>query len=224
MAETHTRNGERSLQIAETLRKSIVRGELEPGVILRQEDLAHRFGTSRTPIRDCLRLLEQQGLVTVPTNKGAEVTALNADDFREISEMRALAEPLALRHAIPNLTNRHLEAAERIQSEAEAASIGMFSELNKAFHACLLEPSNRPRLLAHLANLSNLNERYLWYAATTLDYVARSHNEHRAILQACFRRDVDRACTLLEQHINDAKHSLLVQMRDIRMGGANEGV
>ncbi|WP_299743197.1 GntR family transcriptional regulator [uncultured Tateyamaria sp.] len=216
MAKTSTRNGARTLQIAEELRQSIVRGELAPGTVLRQEDLAKRFETSRTPIRDSLRLLERQGLVSVPTNKGAEVTPLNADDFAEISEMRALAEPLALRHAVPNLTNRHLEVAERIQAKAETASVETLSDLNKAFHASLVAPCNRPRLLAHLASLSDLNERYLSYAVTTLDYMARSHEEHRELLQACFARNADQACSLLEQHINDAKNSLLARMQDAR--------
>lgn len=212
MVKTHTRNGQRALGIAEELRRDIIRGDLKPGRILRQEELAQRFNTSRSPIRDSLRLLERQGLVTMPTNKGAEVTGLNAEDFLEISDMRALAEPLALRHAIPNLTNRHLDMAAQIQSEAETGPIEQFSELNKRFHACLVAPCNRPRLLAHLRNLNDLNERYLHFAATTLDYVSRSHQEHRSLLDACLARDADHAVKLLEQHITQASQVLLARI------------
>ena len=214
MNKTFTRDGQCANQIANELRQSIVRGELMPGTILRQEELARRFGTSRTPVRDGLRLLEQQGLILKPTNKGAEVTALNADDFQEITEMRVLAESLALKHAIPNLTNHQIEKAEQIQSKAEKASIEHFSDLNKAFHACLVEPCNRPRLLAHLKNLSDLNERYLNFAAAKLGYVTRSHEEHRGILEACLARDADRACMLLEQHIDSAKQNLLAEISE----------
>lgn len=201
------RDGKRAAQIADELRRDIIRGVLSPGSILRQEELAHRFNASRTPIRDSLRQLEKQGLVVMPTNKGAEVTALNADDFQEITDMRALAEPLALRHAIPNLTNRHLQQATELQNEAESAPIERFSELNRQFHACLIQPCNRPRLLAHLDYLSALNERYLHFAAIALDYVDRSHGEHRALLEACYARDADKACDLLQQHITGVRIS-----------------
>lgn len=211
MAMALTRDGLRATEIADVLRQAIVRGELEPGSVLRQAELADRFGTSRTPIRDSLRILERQGLVSMPTNKGAEVTPLNAEDFQEISEMRALAEPLALRHSIPNLTNRHLEQAERLQSEAEEGPIGLFSELNRSFHACLIAQCGRPRLLAHVNTLNELNERYLHFAARTLDYVARSHREHRTLLDACLARDANCACDLLVEHIENAAKSLLAE-------------
>ena len=100
--------------IAETLREEILRGEVEPGQALRQEELAERFGVSRLPVRDALLRLEAQGLVHVYPNRGAFVVALSADEVREIYEMRILLEGDIIERAVPRMTAeswRRIDAA-----------------------------------------------------------------------------------------------------------------
>ncbi|TDK50009.1 GntR family transcriptional regulator [Antarcticimicrobium luteum] len=213
MTDKPSRTGATATQIAAALRTDIIAGAFAPGTVLRQEELARRFHTSRMPVRDSLRILEQEGLVILATNRGARVAPLDAAGFREISEMRAVAEPLALKHAIPELTNRQLDQAEAILDQAETAAADRFGALNKAFHLALLAPCQRPRLLSHIAGLSDLNERYLHLAARELDYAARSHAEHRALLAACRDRDAERACGLLTAHIVSASEALLAALR-----------
>jgi len=213
MTDRRTRTGATAAQIAEVLRGEIIGGALAPGAALRQEELARRFRTSRMPIRDSLRILGQEGLVDLPANRGARVAPLDAADFADISEMRALAEPLALKLAIPELTNRQLDRAAAIQDQAETEAGDRFGALNKAFHLALIEPCGRPRLLSHIAGLSDLTERYLHFAAKELNYAARSHAEHRALLDACRARDADRACRLLTAHITAASADLLAVLR-----------
>lgn len=203
------RDGETAEAVAGRLRDEIIRGELAPGTLLRQEALARRFETSRMPIRDGLKMLEREGLVVLPVNRSARVSPLDPDSLREINEMRAVAEPLALKHAIPEISDRQIGLAEAIQDEAELAGIEAFPRLNAAFHAALLAPCGRPRLMAHIAMLNDLSERYFHIAAVEMDYAARSHHEHRDLLEACKKRDAPAACQMLERHISCASELML---------------
>ncbi|MEM1047006.1 MAG: GntR family transcriptional regulator [Pseudomonadota bacterium] len=209
MALREPKSGDQALRIADALRDDIVAGHLAAGLPLRQETLAARFGTSRMPVREALRLLEQQGLVLQKPHYGAVVAPLDALELRELVDMRASAETLALRLAIPNLTNRQIDRAEALQDEAEAGPIETFGRLNAAFHATLYKPSGRPRLLAHIAELGDSVDRYLRVAAVHLDYADRSHREHRALLAACGARNADQASEILRAHIENAGHALL---------------
>lgn len=215
---TDKRTGEQTERIAAALRADIVAGRLKPDTALRQEHLAERFETSRMPVRDALRMLEAEGLIDMPANRGARVASLDPEGFREVFEMRAAAETLALRHAIPNITNRQLDRAAALQSKGEAASIGSFGSLNKAFHETLYAPCGWARLLAHIDALADLSDRYLRIAAIELAYVERSHTEHHALLDACYARDTEKACALLDAHIKDAGRSLYDAL-----GGLGEG-
>lgn len=213
MIEKMTRDGEKVENIAAQLRTEIVTGELTPGIFLRQEELAQRFNTSRMPIRDCLKILEREGLVVLPTNRSAQVAPLDPESFQEINEMRAVAEPLALKLAIPELTNRQIEIAEAIQDEAERADFTQFAKQNKSFHAALLAPCKRPRLLSHIATLNGLSERYFHAAAIEMNYAGRSHREHRKLLEACKKRDIEMASQILEAHISTASKQMLETLR-----------
>ncbi len=207
-ARKDRRSGEQAATIAAALREDIIAGHLAAGAPLRQERLAARFSTSRMPVREALRLLESEGLVALQPNKGAIVAALDTEELREIYEMRVAAETLALRLAIPELSNAQIARAEAIQAQAEASSLRDFGELNKAFHATLYQPCDRPRLLAHIASLNGLADRYLRLTVKRLDYAERSHREHRALLEACRRRDESEAVAILRRHVGEAGEAL----------------
>jgi DNA-binding GntR family transcriptional regulator len=196
--------GARAAEIADALREQIVSGALTAGAPLRQDQLAQAFGSSRMPVREALQSLQQEGFVFIEPNRGAVVADLDAAEIREIYEMRTVAECLALRKAIPDLTNRQIDEARRIQDETERLPIERFSEGNKRFHMTLYAPSARPRLLAHVSGLADLADRYVRVAVDTLNYDNRSHEEHRQLLEACMRRDADEACEILRHHIDDA--------------------
>jgi len=206
--------GDQVAALVETLRAQIVSGELKPGEPLRQELLADRFATSRMPVREALRVLESEGLVVLVPHKGAAVAPLDPAELEEVYEMRVAAETLALRRAIPELSNAQIDRAERIQDRAEASGLREFGALNKAFHTMLYAPCGRPRLLAHIAALGDVADRYLTFTAGSLDYRDRSHGEHRALLAACRRRDEAAAVELLTRHISEAGETLLRYLRE----------
>lgn len=202
------RTGAEARRIATALREDIIRGVFKSGEALRQERLADMYQASRMPVRDALRGLETQGLVEISPNRGAIVARLDPLEFRELYEMRGALEVLALRLTIPELTNSQLDMIEEIQDEAERSGLRDFGALNKAFHMGLYEPCGRPRLLAQIATLNDMADRYLRVAAIELDYTRRSHREHRALLKACRRRDEASATGCLQDHIAAAGEAL----------------
>lgn len=202
------RTGEQTERIAAELRADIIHGRLKPDSPLRQEHLADRFTTSRMPVRDALRMLEAEGLIDMQPNRGARVAPLDPEGFREIYEMRAAAEALALRKAIPEMTNSQLDHAAELQDMAETAPIAAFGNLNNRFHKTLYAPCGWARLLSHIDVLADLSDRYLRIAAIELDYTGQSHEEHRTLLMACYERDTEKACSLLDTHIKEAGQAL----------------
>lgn len=202
------RRGDQAGDIAEALRAEIVSGALPAGSDLRQEHLAERFGVSRMPVRDALRRLADEGFASLQPNKGAVVAPLGPDDLREITEMRVAAETLALRLALPELSNAQIDRAAEIHARLEVAPVAEFGALNNEFHRLLYAPCARPRLLSHIEVLGHAADRYLRITVSSLDYAGKSHREHRALLQACRRRDEAKAIACLTKHIEEAGDAL----------------
>jgi DNA-binding GntR family transcriptional regulator len=205
--------GDQALRIAAALRDDIISGALPENTELRQEHLARRFGVSRMPVRAALRRLEAEGLILFRPNRSALVVPLSVADLREIYEMRIAAETLALRLALPQLTNVQLTEALDIQRRLEVVDVANFGALNNAFHMTLYRPSSRPRLLAHIETLGTAADRYLRITVASLDYAAKSHSEHHELLEACGRRDETAALACLARHIETAGAALLARMR-----------
>ncbi|MGI9371408.1 MAG: GntR family transcriptional regulator, partial [Hyphomicrobiales bacterium] len=176
------RRGIQVAHIVDVVRKDIVTGALQGGHKLGQENLAKRFSVSRMPVREALRQLEAEGLVRFHPNKSAVVVPASIADLREISQMRIAAETLALRHALPELTNSQISRAQDIQNQLEAAPINEFGVLNTQFHAGLYAPCAMPRLIAHIDVLGVAADRYLRMTIGALEYAEKSHAEHRELL------------------------------------------
>ncbi|WP_195822604.1 GntR family transcriptional regulator [Roseobacter sp. MH60115] len=183
------------------LRRRIVAGEIVAGTPLRQEDLAPRFDVSRMPLREALRTLAAEGLVTIRPNRGAAVAPIDADELLEITDLRAALETMAIRHAVPRLSNDSIDAAAAVQDEIERGDDEAFVALNAQFHMTLYEAAGRPLLLRQISTFHSLSERYLRIPISDLGLNPRSSREHRALLNACYARDADGAAALLSEHI-----------------------
>ncbi|TBR24884.1 MAG: GntR family transcriptional regulator [Reyranella sp.] len=197
-------------QITASIRSAIIDGKLPPGEVLRQDDLATRFGFSRMPIRDALRQLETEGLVSIHPTKGAQVARLDVVELREIYGMRVILETGALRLSCANLDAPRLEAAARLldqmSGEADAARL---SDLNQAFHATLYELCGNGRLLSHIDLYLKAVDRYVRILLSAVDYQPQSHRDHQAILDACRDGDADKAEAALRQHLTRGSARLL---------------
>jgi DNA-binding GntR family transcriptional regulator len=195
--------------IVNILRESILSGELDGGVQLKQEELALKFGVSMSALREALKSLEAEGLVKFYPNRGAVVSELSTDEAGEIFDIRLFLEMGALELSIPNLLETDLMEAEKILQEADDEThSNHWSELNWQFHETLYRAADRPKLLALIQNMHNNVERYMRLYLATMHYQAKSQTEHRALLKACANKDVKAAQKVLRRHMADARAQL----------------
>jgi DNA-binding GntR family transcriptional regulator len=195
--------------IERTLRDRIVGGALPPGAPLRQERLAAEFGASAIPVREALRRLERTGLVAFRPRRGAVVAEVSAAEAREVAEMRAALEPLALAAALPRFTAEYLERArDAIDAADESDDVLAWLASNRAFHLALYRPCGRPRLLGAIEDLWLAGDRHLVLVWRRLSYQEKSQTEHRQLLQRCVDGDGRGAMKLLRAHIVEAGEAL----------------
>jgi DNA-binding GntR family transcriptional regulator len=189
-------------RIVEVIATRIVNGALQPDARLRQDHIAREFSSSHVPVREAFRQLEAQHLVVALPRRGVRVAPLDTNSVREIAEMRAALEVVALRNAAPRLTSAHLVRMELALIEADnAETIQEFEVANRAFHRALVAPCAMPRLLASLDGLQLANSRLVFAMARNAGWRPRSNQDHRLILQALRARDIDQASSLLARHI-----------------------
>ncbi len=203
-----------SARIASELRDEILRGDLRPGDRIRQEEVAERFGASRLPVREALRILEAEGLTEHEAHKGARVPRLSQHEVQVIYQMRERLEPLALIESIASLDDGEIARIEQIQRDIEAEGdridVARFLELDREFHlstytACAIDP-----LMSMVRRLWNSTQHYR-RAFISLSGPGRMwvvNAEHRLILDAVERRDPDDAERYLSGHIRRTRIEL----------------
>lgn len=195
--------------VADKLREKIIRGELHEGEQLRQDAIAAEFQVSRIPVREALRHLEAEGLITIVANRGAVVSALSPDEIREMFEIRAVLECHVLRQAIANLTDDDFRKAEEVLKQYEQvveadSDVSSWGRWNWEFHSTLYVPANRPVLMNLLRTLNNNCDRYTRLHLLFTRDLHRAGRAHRTLLDACKTRNADLACETLWRHIVDA--------------------
>ena len=177
--------------ITDTLRQSIIDGEFKQGDRLIQDEIAERYGVSRIPVREAMRTLSAEGLVTFSSRKGAIVTSLSAADIEEILSIRAVLEVMATRLATECATEKELDKIRQVFHRLEAArgDVELYFKCNYEFHEAILEAAHSPRLKELITTLRNSVEpvarRYLIAAGR----VEIAHHDHLEILEALERRN-----------------------------------
>lgn len=196
-------------QIQRLLRSDIVNLRLSPGEKISIPALAARFGVSRTPVREALNLLVEEGLVRLAPRVGYFVVRLTPRDIQEISDVRAMIELYALERGMARLSDDTLEAMERELRELQAMPPGPrasgFKKVDARFHRQLIACSGNRRLEA-------IAERIHAFVDLMRSLNVRPDaaiEEHLAIVQAMRRRDVAEARRLLALHIGNVKAVLL---------------
>ncbi|MFK4651062.1 DNA-binding GntR family transcriptional regulator [Bradyrhizobium japonicum] len=189
-------------RIAESLAERIINGELLPDAPLRQDHVAREFHSSHVPVREAFRQLEAQHLAVAVPRRGVRVAPLDTKSIKEIAEMRAALEVVALRNAAPRFTSNHLARVELALIEGDnAETIKDFEIANRAFHHALVAPCAMPRLLGSLDGLQLANSRLVFAMARNASWRPRPNQDHRLILQALRARNIEQACSLLARHI-----------------------
>lgn len=188
-----------------TLRKGILTGELKPGERLMEIQLANRLGVSRTPIREAIRKLELEGLVTMMPRKGAEVAQITEKDLKDVLEVRCALEELAAEIACKNITPEIILELKKSESDFERAinsrDITLLAQKDEKFHDVIFKATNNQRLIQILGNLREQMYRY------RIEYLKDegSHSillkEHEAIIETLENADAENTKKNIKAHI-----------------------
>jgi len=208
----------------EALRERILRGDYPDGEPLRQDALADELGVSRIPVREALRQLEAEGLVTFNPHRGAVVSSMSLEEIMELFELRAEIECDLVRRAIPRITQEQLDRATDVLDEFQAAlnagEAARWGPLNWHFHAALYAPANRSFTMSVLQKLHHHSDRYFRMHVLLAHGGARANDEHRAIAAAVAKKDSAGASQLMCAHILGAGRSLVGFLQEQRRATA----
>src|SRR5690554_787714 len=189
------------------LRAAILNGVYKPGQMLRQEELARSLGVSRAPLREALPRLEAEGVVVQLPRRGYAVVSLVADEIREIFDLRTLIEVQAASIATSKRGPEDVAKAKEILKRMDTLDV-MDSEqritwftLNSAFHETLLTPSGRRHFLRAIANLRTAVEPYIRVEIGLTGNVEAANREHKEMVEAYEKQDVERMKQLTRDHI-----------------------
>lgn len=198
-------------RVAASLREAILSGAMKPGARIRQEELAERFGSSRIPVREALRVLEAEGLVRLVANSGAWVAKLDLAECLETYKMRERLEPLALGEGIQALTEEEIARLEALAAEMEAAKeVETFLHLDRVFHLLSCSRAGMPMLEATIRSFWDRTQHYRRAYASLIGQEGQwvIHHEHRLLVEALRRRDRTDAEALLALHIRRTRLAL----------------
>ncbi|HHV43232.1 MAG TPA: GntR family transcriptional regulator [Firmicutes bacterium] len=213
---SHSRNnGLYSEHIYEDLKRRIITGEIAPGTLLSQGQLAKDYGVSRTPVRDALQRLEQDQLVSNLPKKGALVRAANFTEAVEVTRIRQVLEAYAVRAATVHLTaERRKELAEHLARMAEAMEteeIGLFYDLERQWHEELIKTAGNRRLEQVLITLVDplCEKSYRSYIRSVPDSIVVMYEDHNRIFKTMVEKDAEAAGSLMAQHVERMVDAML---------------
>ena len=210
----------KAVEIALVLEQAIVSGELEPGQVLRQEELSERFDVSRTPVREALRRLAALGLVSFVPNRGVRVRTITMEELREAFLVRAELESLATEIAAAKFTEAALEELERAEEAFSKATLSLRARpregedrwrlthdwvvANHGFHDVIYRVAEAP-LIERLAKSArrSFSGHAVWApgGSETDALYERNDNEHRAIIAALRAGNPAGARALAREHV-----------------------
>ena len=204
--------------VFQTLRGAILRGELKPGERLMELQLAAKLGVSRTPIREAIRMLEQEGLAITIPRKGAEVAKMTEKDMEDVLQIRCSLEDLAVRLSCENITQAELvelkEAMDQFEKMIESDNIVETAKADVNFHDVLYKASNNPKLLILLNNLREQMYRYRVEYLKDRSIYSRLMEEHHMLYEALKEKDVEKASQITKKHLKNQAEAVKKIIRE----------
>lgn len=190
-------------QIRDSLRDAILLGDFKPGDRLVEGRLAERFGVSRNPVREALKVLGNEGLITISPRRGAVVAELSASEAADVVELRAALEGfsarLAARRLDPEAGTLLADVLRAGEAAAERGDIAALNQFNEQFHGQLANAGSN-RVLADFMRTLRAKTHWL-FAPVSRDRAQESWREHAAILRAVLDRDEEMASLLASRHV-----------------------
>jgi DNA-binding GntR family transcriptional regulator len=187
------------------LREMIVRGDIKPGIAIRETSLSQALNISRTPVREALKILENEGLVSIRKNQGARVSDINLDEAYDLFEAAAGIERYAAELATVRHSATDYKRLESLQIALEkaflAGDLKKYFEINQNIHLSIVRMANNAALQSLHANVFSHIRRLRYFALNADHRWHDSVDEHRAILNAIGRGDPLETGSLLERHV-----------------------
>ena len=189
-------------EVAELLRQRIFRRELEPGSWIDELKLAEEYGISRTPLREALKVLAAEGLVTMKVRRGAYVTEVSESDLSDVYHLLSLLESDAAGVVAKRATDAQIKELQALHQELEAAASDRekFFAINERFHMRLLQLANnrwRDQMVSDLRKVMKLNRHNSLLKSGRIE---ESLREHRAIMAALAKRDARATVQRMQAH------------------------
>ena len=193
--------------VFQTLREAILKGDLRPGERLMELQLAAKLGVSRTPIREAIRMLEQEGLAVTIPRKGAEVARMTEKDMEDVLQIREALDDLAVQVACDKITQEQLErlmaTMKNFELAVQAGDLSKIVAYDVEFHDVIYEATDNPKLVILLSNLREQIYRY------RVEYLKEKENypmlivEHEEIVQALKQKNKERVADAMRNHIRN---------------------
>ncbi len=193
--------------VFQTLREAILKGDLRPGERLMELQLASKLGVSRTPIREAIRMLEQEGLAVTIPRKGAEVAKMTEKDMEDVLQIREALDDLAVQVACDKMTQKQLESLtvsmKNFEAAVQAGDLKKIVAYDVEFHDIIYESTDNPKLVTLLNNLREQIYRY------RVEYLKEKENypmlvkEHKTILSALKEKNKESVVDAMRCHIRN---------------------
>ncbi len=201
------------------LETCIFTGKFKPGQQIKEQEVAESLGISRPPIREALKSLEAEGLITRKPNRGAFVTEIEEKDIWEIYTLKMALYGLATQLAFDMITEELVQKWEILIKDMEEAisssppDIARYQELHEEFHDIMFDTAGHERLKKIVLNLHKQVKRYSYQSLGDQVHLEKSFNYHKAILEAIKERDMEKTIVLTKEHVIEGLKVLQDMMR-----------
>lgn len=196
-------------QVAESIRSAIFAGRLKPGEPVRQEAFAAKLGTSRIPVREALRHLEAEGLITIRPHSGARVAIVDYEECIEIYKIRERLEPLAFGESVLRVADEQIDELKQQAAAIETLTddLGSWIEADRAFHLACYQGAQLPRLLRAIETYWNTTQQYRRIVVSTFtdDDFSCYQGEHRLMIDAMATRNARAGEDVVRMHLERSR-------------------
>lgn len=193
------------IELLDRVRDLIIEGSLPPGTKVPERELCERYGVSRTPMREALKVLAVEGLVWLEPNRGAWVSKITIEDLEEVFPVMGALEALSGELACERITDEQIdiicETHRDMVQHYEARDLALYFQSNQAIHEAILDAASNSELTAMYQSLSARIRRARYIANMTEERWKKAVEEHEQILAALKKRDGHELGQILRQHL-----------------------
>lgn len=215
------------LELVERIRPLIVERHLEPGDKVPEKSLCERFGVSRTPMREALKVLAAEGLVRLEPNRGAWVTVVTVEEVEEVFPILGVLEALSGELACANITDAEISHIRQLHDGMMESyrnrKLADYFKTNQEIHRAILLAAKNPSLTNACQALSARMQRARYAANLSEERWAAAVNEHEQIIQSLEARDGKKLSQVLVRHMQNKQDSVLKRLRKANANTPGEG-